>query len=142
MSGGVLDEARLVAETVTAVLALTVKMRLVLPIAAVLVLTVFVEPESQVAFRHRLVLQDAHRVLQARLLRLGRDFVRAQSALVQVRGHRRQWGGQVLRGVGGQGALHQSGVLKHELRRQAGGRGVLVETLRQEGTLHGLLLRH
>jgi len=67
VSSRVLHESGLVAETVTAVLAHTVEVRLVLPVATVRVMTVLVESEPQVSLGNRFVLEDAHRVLDARL---------------------------------------------------------------------------
>jgi len=67
VSGRVLHESGLVAKTVTAVLSHAVEVRLVLPVAAMSVMTVLVEPESQVSLGNRFVLEDAHRVLDARL---------------------------------------------------------------------------
>lgn len=70
VSGRVLHESGLVAETVTAVLAHAVEMRLVFPVAAVRVMAVLVEPVPQVSLGDRLVLEYAHRVLDAGLAHL------------------------------------------------------------------------
>jgi len=65
VSGRVLHKSGLVTETVTAVLAHTVEMRLVLPVTAMRVMTVLVESKPQVSLGNRFVLEDAHRVLDA-----------------------------------------------------------------------------
>lgn len=65
MSGRVLHESGLVTETVTAVLAHTVEVRLVLPVATMRVMTVLVESKPQVSLGNRFVLEDAHRVLDS-----------------------------------------------------------------------------
>jgi len=62
-----LDESGLVAETVAAVGAHAVEVRLVLPVTAVRVLTIFIKPKTDVAFRYRLVFEDAHAALEAQL---------------------------------------------------------------------------
>jgi len=67
VSGRVLHESGLVAKTVTAVLSHAVEVRLVLPVAAMSVMTVLVEPETQVSLGNRFVLEDAHRVLDTGL---------------------------------------------------------------------------
>lgn len=65
MSGRVLHESGLVTETVTAVLAHAVEVRLVLPVAAMRIVTVLVESKPKVSLGNRFVLEDAHRVLDA-----------------------------------------------------------------------------
>lgn len=67
MSGRVLYESGLVAKTVTAVLSHAMEMGLVLSVATVRVVAVLVEPEPQVSFRHGLVLEYAHGVLDTGL---------------------------------------------------------------------------
>lgn len=67
VSSRVLYESGLVTETVTAVLAHTMEMGLVLPVTAVRVMAVLVEPEPQVPLGHGLVLEYAHGVLDAGL---------------------------------------------------------------------------
>lgn len=67
MPGRVLHEPGLVAETVTAVLAHAMEVRLVFPVTAVRVMAVLVEPEPQVPVRYRFVLEYAHGVLDAGL---------------------------------------------------------------------------
>lgn len=67
VSGRVLYESRLVAETVTAVLSHTMEVRLMFPVAAVRVMAVLVEPEPQVSLGNGLVLKYAHRVLDTGL---------------------------------------------------------------------------
>jgi len=64
----VLDESGLVAESVVAVLAHAVEVRLVLPVVAVRELAVLVEPESHVALGNGFVLQHPHARLQPQLL--------------------------------------------------------------------------
>jgi len=85
--GRVLHEPGLVAETVTAVLAHAVEMRLVFPVTAVRVVAVLVEPEPQVSLGDRLVLEYAHRVLDARLphLRAHVPRRRRRPVVLQVR---------------------------------------------------------
>jgi len=63
----VLHESGLVAETVTAVLTHAVEMGLVFSVAAVRVMAVLVEPETQITLGNRLVLEYAHGVLDAGL---------------------------------------------------------------------------
>jgi len=63
-----LNESRLVAEAVIAVLPHAVEVGLVLPVVAVGELTILVEPESHVAFRDRLILQHSHTGLESEFL--------------------------------------------------------------------------
>jgi len=65
VSGRVLHESGLVAETVTAVLAHAVEVRLVFSVAAMRVMAVLVEPKPEVSLGNGFVLEDAHRVLDA-----------------------------------------------------------------------------
>lgn len=75
VSGRVLHESGLVAEAVAAVLSLTVEVGLVLPVAAVLVVAVLVEPEPQIALGYWLVFEDSHGVLHSGLLGFRGHFV-------------------------------------------------------------------
>lgn len=122
MSGRVLYESGLVTETVTAVLAHAVEMGLVLPVAAVRVVAVLVEPEPQVALRHGLVLEYAHGVLDAGLPHLRAHVPRRRRSRPVV--VRRRGGHRVVAGRGGladtvqQPVVGQHGLVVVEARRR------------------------
>lgn len=129
MSGRVLYESGLVAKTVTAVLAHAVEMRLVFPVTAVRIMAVLVEPEPQVPFGHRFVLEYAHRVLDPGLAHLRAHVPRRRRGpvvevllVMVVRRRRRR--------------------RRRRGRRVVAGRGRLGRTVLQQpvGQLHGLMV--
>lgn len=112
MSCRVLYESGLVAETVTAVLAHAVEMCLVFPVPAVRVMAVLVEPEPQVSFGNRFVLEYAHRVLDASLPHLRAHVPRRRHRTVVVR---RRGGRRVVTGRRRLAASTQQAVCQHGL---------------------------
>lgn len=86
MGSPYLHEASLVAETVAAILSHAMEVGLVLPVTAVAVLAVLIEPEADVAVWDGLVFEDAHATLEAHLFR-----IRTHAQLVD-RGMRRPLG--------------------------------------------------
>lgn len=117
VSGRVLHESGLVAETVTAVLAHAVEMGLVFPVTAVRVMAVLVEPEPQVSFGNRFVLKDSHRVLDPGFPHFRAHVARRRRRPVEVRCRR---GRRVVPGGGRFAAPVQQAVGQHGL--------VMVET--------------